>query len=165
MPASLWPAASVVGQFAKISAGLSNLLVVARLLSVRAPMAAPAAWGEFAMKYMLLIYDEPAAYEGEEGRKLMSEMIAGHMRLGEDLRNAGVVYSGSQLQPSTVATTVRPAGGAKAIHDGPFAETKEQLGGYYLIDVENLDAAIAWARRIPMRGTGGGVEVRPIVER
>ncbi|MGC2203917.1 MAG: YciI family protein, partial [Stellaceae bacterium] len=116
------------------------------------------------MKYMLLIYDEPAAYEGEAGRKLMSEMIAGHMRLGEDLRSAGVIYSGHQLQPASVATTVRNEGSARTLHDGPFAETKEQLGGYYLIDVADFDAAIAWARRIPMRGSGG-VEVRPIVER
>jgi hypothetical protein len=94
----------------------------------------------------------------------MSEMIAGHMRLGADMRNANVVYSGHQLQPASVATTVRGAGGARTLHDGPFAETKEQLGGYYLIGVADLDAAIAWARRIPMRGSGG-VEVRPIVER
>jgi hypothetical protein len=113
------------------------------------------------MKYMLLIYDDPAVYEGDQGRKLMSEMIAGHMRLGEDMRAAGVTYSGSQLQPPT---TVRNAGGAQTLHDGPFAETKEQLGGYYLIEVPNLDAAIGWARRIPTRGAGS-VEVRPIVER
>ena len=116
------------------------------------------------MKYMLLIFDEPAVYEGEKGRELMAEMVAGHMRLGEDLRAAGVVYSGSQLQPPTAARTVRHAGGAHTLHDGPFVETKEQLGGYYLIDVPNLDAAVAWARRIPTRGAGA-VEVRPIVER
>ena len=116
------------------------------------------------MKYMLLIYDDPTPYEGEQGRKLMSEMIAGHMRLGEDLRAAGVSYSGHQLQPPTVATTVRTVAGAQTLHDGPFAETKEQLGGYYLIDVPNLGAAIVWARRIPTRGAGS-VEVRPIVER
>jgi hypothetical protein len=116
------------------------------------------------MKYMLLIYDEPTAYEGEAGRQLMSKMVAGHMRLGDDLKAAGVSYSGHQLQPPTVATTVRNAGGAQTLHDGPFAETKEQLGGYYLIEVPNLDAAIAWARRIPTRGAGS-VEVRPIVER
>jgi len=116
------------------------------------------------MKYMLLIYDEPAAYEGEEGRQVMSKMIAGHMRLAEDMRAAGVTFSGHQLQPATVATTVRNASGAQTLHDGPFAETKEQLGGFYLIDVANLDDAIAWARRIPTRGSGS-VEVRPIVER
>jgi hypothetical protein len=59
---------------------------------------------------------------------------------------------------------VRTAGGAQTLHDGPFAETHEQLGGYYLIDVPDLDAAIAWARRIPAPGNGS-VEVRPIVER
>jgi hypothetical protein len=116
------------------------------------------------MKYMLLIYDDPTPYEGEQGRKLMSEMVAGHMQFGEDLRAAGVAYSANQLQPPTVATTVRNVGKTQTLHDGPFAETKEQLGGYYLIDVANLDAAIAWAKRIPTRGAGS-VEVRPIVER
>jgi len=127
-------------------------------------MAAPATQGEFMMKYMLLIYSDPALREADVDGKIMNEMIAGHMRLGADMRDAGVVYSGSQLQPVTTATTVRTEGGAQTLHDGPFAETKEQLGGYYLIDVPNLDAAIAWARRIPQPGRGS-VEVRPIVER
>ncbi len=116
------------------------------------------------MKYMLLIYNKPAIYEGEQGRKLLSDIVAQHMRLGEDLRAAGVAYSGNQLQPATTATTVRTDGGAQTLHDGPFAETHEQLGGYYLIDVPDLDAAIAWARRIPAPGKGS-VEVRPVVER
>ncbi len=94
------------------------------------------------MKYMLLIYNDPSLFEGEQSRELRSEMIAKHMRLQEDLRAAGVAYSGH----------------------GPFAETKEQLGGYYLIDAPDLDAAIAWARRIPT-AEKGAVEVRPIVER
>jgi hypothetical protein len=116
------------------------------------------------MKYMLLIYADPVWREGEQGQKLMSDIVAQHVRLGEDLRAAGVAYSGHQLQPAATATTVRTAGGAQTLHDGPFAETHEQLGGYYLIDVPDLDAAIAWARRIPAPGKGS-VEVRPIVER
>jgi hypothetical protein len=116
------------------------------------------------MKYMLLIYNDPSFREGEQGQKLVSDIVAQHIRLGEDLRAAGVAYSGNQLQPATMATTVRTAGGAQTLHDGPFAETHEQLGGYYLIDVPDLDAAIAWARRIPAPGKGS-VEVRPIVER
>jgi hypothetical protein len=115
------------------------------------------------MKYMLLIYNDPSLFEGDQGRELRSEMIAKHIRLQEDLRAAGVAYSGHQLQSATAATTVR-AGGAQTLHDGPFAETKEQLGGYYLIDAPNLDAAIAWARRIPT-AEKGAVEVRPVVER
>src|ERR1700730_15541704 len=113
------------------------------------------------MKYMLLIYDDPAVYEGEEGRQLMSKMVSGHTRLGEDLRAAGVAYSGSQLQPPTVVTTVRNTAGAQTLHDGPFAETKEQLGGYYLIEAPDLDAALAWAKKCP-GAARGCVEVRPI---
>ncbi len=116
------------------------------------------------MKYMLLIYDDRAVYEGDQGRKLLSEVVAQHVRLGEDLRAAGVTYSGHQLQPAGSARTVRNTGGAQTVVDGPFAESKEQLGGYYLIDVRDFDAAIAWARRIPTPGNGS-VEVRPIVER
>jgi hypothetical protein len=116
------------------------------------------------MKYMLLIYNDPSLFEGDRSRELRSEMIAKHTRLQEDLRAAGVAYSGHQLQPATVATTVRAGGGAQTLHDGPFAETKEQLGGYYLIDAPDLDAAIAWARRIPT-AEKGAVEVRPVVER
>ena len=150
--------------FAKISVGLSNPRAAVRLMTVKRRSAAPKAEGKIAMKYMLLIYDDPAWREGEQGRKLLSDIVAQHMRLGEDLRAAGVAYSGHQLQPAATATTVRTAGGAQTLHDGPFAETHEQLGGYYLIDVPDLDAAIAWARRIPAPGKGS-VEVRPIVER
>ncbi len=99
------------------------------------------------MKYMLLIYSDPSLFEGEQSRELRCEMIAKHMRLQEDLRAAGVAYSGRQLQPATVATTVRAGGGAQTLHDAP-----------------DLDAAIAWARRIPT-AEKGAVEVRPVVER
>ena len=116
------------------------------------------------MKYMLLIYDDRGVYAGENGRKLMSEVVSKHARLGEDLRAAGVSYSGNQLQPAGSAKTVRNTGGAQTLQDGPFAESKEQLGGYYLIDVPDVDAAVRWARRIPTPGQGS-VEVRPIVER
>jgi hypothetical protein len=113
---------------------------------------------------MLLIYNDPALFDGDQSRELRSEMTAKHMRLQEDLKAAEVAYSGHQLQSATVATTIRAGGGAQTLHDGPFAETKEQLGGYYLIEAPDLDAAIAWARRIPI-AEGGAVEVRPVVER
>src|SRR5207244_384049 len=97
-----------------------------------------------------LIYDELAAYEGDEGRQLMSKMIAGHMRLAEDMRAAGVTFSGHQLQPATVAATVRNASGAQTLHDGPFAETKEQLGGVYLIEeARPIRAFSDLFRRVP----------------
>jgi hypothetical protein len=72
------------------------------------------------MKYMLLIYNDPSFREGEQGQKLVSDIVAQHIRLGEDLRAAGVAYSGNQLQPATMATTVRTAGGAQTLHDGPL---------------------------------------------
>ena len=74
-----------------------------------------------------------------------------------------VRVSGSGLRNTAAATTVRTAfDGTKTLHDGPFAETKEQLGGYYLIDVPDLDAAIAWARKVPVHKTGS-IEVRPLL--
>lgn len=116
------------------------------------------------MKYMLLLYETESVYEGEGGGKLLSEIIAQHMKLAEDLAAAGVEWSGHELRPTSHAVTVRTdAGGAKSIHDGPFAETREQLGGYYLIDVPGLDEAKAWATRMPIT-PGGKVEVRPVGE-
>ena len=77
--------------------------------------------------------------------------------------DAGVHLGGEGLQPSSTATTVQiPDEGEPVVSDGPFAETKEQLGGYYLLDCRNLDDALAWAKRIPM--PGGTVEVRPVMD-
>jgi hypothetical protein len=81
----------------------------------------------------------------------------------QDAINAGVHLGGEGLQPSATATTVKIGeSGDQIVSDGPFAETKEQLGGYYLLDCEDLDDAIAWAKRIPM--PGGTVEVRPVMD-
>ena len=114
------------------------------------------------MKYMLLLYEAEGAYEGEAGRKTLAEIIAQHMKLAEDLVAAGVEWSGHELQPTSAATTVRTDGdGAKSVHDGPFAETREQLGGYYIVDVADLAAATEWARKVPIV-PGGKVEIRPV---
>ncbi len=114
------------------------------------------------MKYMLLIAHDPAHLESEAGLKLLPDLIARHRALGAELAASGLDWSGSQLQSSSVATTVRTDGDKQTLHDGPYAETREQLAGYYMIDVPDLDAAIAWARKIPMAGQGS-VEVRPLV--
>ena len=83
------------------------------------------------------------------------------MKLGEDLRAQSVAYVGAPLQPSVTATTVRTGqDGAQSLHDGPFVETREHLGGYYEIDVADLDQAIRWARQVPVM-PGGMVKVRP----
>jgi hypothetical protein len=114
------------------------------------------------MKYMLLIYHDEKGWEGitdAERQQIYSE----YRRLRGDLESRGQFLSGSELQPVTTATTVRVRDGKELITDGPFAETHEQLGGYFLIEVENLDEATSIAARIPSAQTGT-VEVRPLVE-
>ena len=111
------------------------------------------------MKYMLLIYlDEQALSEQER-----EQCYRDSTELAHQLDVAGQYVAASPLQPSATATSVRVRGGKRLVTDGPFAETKEQLGGYFLIDARDRDEAIAIAERIPMarRGT---VEVRPVVE-
>lgn len=116
------------------------------------------------MKYMLLLYEPEGAYDGEAGQKTLESIIAQHMKLAEDLVAAGVDFSGHELQPTGTAVTVHTdVAGAKTVHDGPFAETREQLGGYYIVDVADIDTATGWARKVPII-PGGKVEVRPVVE-
>jgi len=113
------------------------------------------------MKYMLLIYEPEDAYAGEAGQKALMDIVGKHMKLGEELRAAKVEYGGGALQPTTTATTVRTgADGGQTLHDGPFAETREHLGGYYEIEAKDLDEALHWARKIPVT-PGGMIEVRP----
>ncbi|WP_197422465.1 MULTISPECIES: YciI family protein [unclassified Phenylobacterium] len=83
------------------------------------------------------------------------------MALAAELRARGVMKGGSGLQDTSTATTVVTRGGQQTLHDGPFAETREHLGGYYLIDAPHLDEALAIARRVPVVD-GGKVEVRPL---
>lgn len=114
------------------------------------------------MKYILLIYGNEREWESL-AREEMERAYAEHMKYGEAMEKAGVLRGGSELKPTTTATSLRFAGGKPVIVDGPFAETKEQLGGYYLIEVEDLEEAIAWARRMPGMTTGT-VEIRPLNE-
>ncbi|MDG2520017.1 YciI family protein [Caulobacter segnis] len=115
------------------------------------------------MKYLMLIAEPENAYEGEAGEAKLTEIVGKHMALVAELQAAGALLGGDGLQPSFTATTVRTQGGAQTVHDGPFAETKEQVGGYYLIEAADLDAALAWAKKIPVVD-GGMVEVRPVAE-
>jgi hypothetical protein len=111
------------------------------------------------MQYMLLIYT-PA-----EGGPSPDELQAEHqrwMQYTQDLRESGVHVAGDALQGTHTATAVRVRDDETLVTDGPFAETKELLAGYYLIDVPDLDAALAWAAKIPSVGYGS-VEVRPIM--
>jgi hypothetical protein len=114
------------------------------------------------MRYMLLIYESEASFQTiseEEGNKIMGE----YMAFTDDIRRGGQYVAGAPLQPTPTATTVRVSNGKTLTTDGPFAETREQLGGYYLVDAKDLNEAIALAARIPAARTGS-IEVRPIME-
>ena len=114
------------------------------------------------MKYMLLIYHDEPAWSGitEAERQ---QIYLEYRKLRSELEARGQFVTGSQLEPVSTATTVRVRDGKELITDGPFAETHEQLGGYFLIQAENLDEATAIAARIPSARTGT-IEVRPLVE-
>jgi hypothetical protein len=112
------------------------------------------------MQYMLLIYENEQVYGSDKNGAAMQEIVAKHMAFSKELGSARV--GGAGLKATRAATTVRTSKGRKAVHDGPFAETKEQLGGYYLIDVPDLDAAIAIAKELPVL-QDGSVEIRPLL--
>ena len=111
------------------------------------------------MKYMLLVYLNEQAMTDEERAHCYAESA----QLTQDLHAKGQYVSASLLHPVATATSVRVREGKRLVTDGPFAETREQLGGYYLIEAANLDEAIAIAGRIP-GAKWGTVEVRPVVE-
>jgi hypothetical protein len=113
-----------------------------------------------AVKYMMLIWANDDGWDAlseDEQNAIHQEYFA----LGADPRSVG----GDQLQPSATATTVRVQNGDTITTDGPFLETKEELGGYYLFEAEDLDAALEVAAKIPAARRGGAIEVRPVVER
>jgi hypothetical protein len=112
------------------------------------------------MQYALLIYSNEAALGPDEGGTALSELLARHVAFARELGPTRV--GGAGLKSTVSATTVRTQGSAKTVHDGPFAETKEQLGGLYLIDAPDLDAAIAIARNVPLAGDGA-IEIRPLL--
>ena len=113
------------------------------------------------MQFMLLIYDDGQAWQAmseEERNAVMGE----YWTYTEELQKSGAFVAGDALQPTDTATTVRVRDGEQVLTDGPFAETKEQLGGYYLVDVESIDEAIQWATKIPS-ARFGSIEVRPVM--
>ena len=114
------------------------------------------------MKYLLTIQSQESFY-GTISEAEMGEIMAGYEKFGTELAEAGAAIAGERLQPIATATTVRVRDGELNTTDGPFAETKEQIGGYYLINVDNLDDAIKWAAKIPT-AKYGSVEVRPVWE-
>jgi hypothetical protein len=114
------------------------------------------------MQYILQIYSNDAGERYEELPEDEKQAVMGEYFA---ISGASGVTGGAQLQPATTATTVRVEDGRTLTTDGPFPETKEALGGYYLFEADNLDAAIELAARIPAARMGGAVEVRPVVER
>jgi hypothetical protein len=110
-------------------------------------------------QYMLLIYSPT---EGGPSPEEMQAALPRWFEYTQELQDAGVMVAGDALHPVDTATTVRVRGGETVVTDGPFAETKEVLGGYYIVDVPDLDAALKWAARIPS-APYGSVEVRPVM--
>ena len=112
------------------------------------------------MQYLLMIYGNEAAMQSAS-KQAVEQMHAAYGAYTGAMQEAGVIRGGERLRPTSAASTVRVAGGKTQVLDGPYAETKEQLGGYYLIDVPDLDAALSWAARCP-GAAHGVIEVRPI---
>lgn len=112
------------------------------------------------MQYMLMIYGGETAMQGRSPDDI-NRVVGAFMAYTEAAKSAGILVGSNRLRPTNTATTVRVADGKTQVLNGPYAETREQLGGYYLIDVPDLDAALSWAARCP-GAEYGSIEVRPI---
>ena len=113
------------------------------------------------MEYLLTIYSDESRSRNRPPEESKAVTDA-YMAFTQEAQNAGVLRGGNGLQPTATATTVRVRDGERLLTDGPFAETKEQLGGYYLLDCGDLDEALDWAAKIP-NARDGSVEVRPVM--
>lgn len=113
------------------------------------------------MEYMLLIHSEPNRNAEAVPEAARAQMLGAYRAYTEALHQAGIVKSTNRLRPAASATAVRVREGKTEVHNGPYIETREELGGYYLIDVPDLDAALSWAARCP-GAAHGTIEVRPI---
>ena len=114
------------------------------------------------MRFLLLIYDDESGSDDATPEQFAA-MLAEYEAYDRAVQEAGVFVSGEGLQPTATARTVRMRDGAPLRTDGPFAETREQLGGYYLLDCADIEEATRWAERIPVPASGG-VEVRPVID-
>jgi hypothetical protein len=114
------------------------------------------------MKYLLTIYGDESGLSDVTPEE-SAQVMAAYEAFSREVAEAGVMRGGEGLQPSATATTVRVRDGERMLTDGPFAETREQLGGYYLLDCPDLDAAIGWAAKIP-GAAHGAIEVRPVMD-
>jgi hypothetical protein len=137
---------------------MSNWAITARLISED-----PFKQTEETMKYLCLIYDNEKEW-AKFPRDVQDKYMGEYMAFGDSIKKSGQYVGANQLQPTSTATVVRSRNGKVSTTDGPYAETKEQLGGYYLIEAKDLNDAIQVASRIPSVKSGS-IEVRPIVER
>jgi hypothetical protein len=112
------------------------------------------------MKYTVLIYESEADFSARTDAKRKDAYWGAYRAYTQALTEAGVLVGGAPLQPAHLGTTIRQRGGKRHVQDGPYAEAKEQLGGYYVIEVPDLDRALDWAARCPAAASGA-VEVRP----
>jgi len=115
------------------------------------------------MRYAMLIYGDESAAENASPEDQQA-VVDAYYAYDREVREKGLWSAGKALLPTTTATTVRVQGGETLTSDGPFAETKEQLGGFYILDCKDLDEAIEYAAKIPGAAFGGSIEVRPIME-
>lgn len=114
------------------------------------------------MKYMLMFYLHSAEFDARTNPQTRDAFWGSFMPYMKAVQDAGIFAGGAGLEVPEAATTVRFMDGKRLVQDGPFADTKEQLGGFFLIDVPDLDTALEWAARYPA-GPGGAVEVRPTI--
>lgn len=112
------------------------------------------------MQYMLMFYQPPIEFE-QRDQAVGAAYRASWMAYVGAIRESGIAQNGHGLLPPMTGTSLRVRGDKRQVQDGPFADTKEQLGGYFVIDVPDLDSALEWAARAPCASTGG-VEVRPV---
>jgi hypothetical protein len=130
-------------------------------LSIRTPLRVNMADKEArGVKYILLIYGDEREWTSMSQEEL-AKVYEQHGAYGDAMVKAGVMRGGYELQPVATATSLRFTNGKPKTSDGPFAETKEQLGGYYIIEVDTLDQAIEWAEKMPAMSSGT-VEIRPL---
>jgi hypothetical protein len=114
------------------------------------------------MKYLLLLYGDESQWAEASPEDIQRSMDA-YVEYDREIREAGVFIAGEGLEATNAATTVRLREGETVHSDGPFAETREQLGGFYLLECQDLDAALRWAAKVPAVHEGGSVEVRPVM--
>ena len=114
------------------------------------------------MKYLLTIWADESHYAGATPEQI-AQMFEAHGRFGQATTEAGVFVGGEGLQSTATATTVRVRDGETMLTDGPFAETREQLGGFYMLECADLDEAVRWAAQVP-EAQHGSIEVRPVMD-